>query len=294
MAVSVRTAAVPSGSSAHDGILPTTRWLALFILPFLVVAAVILWLWPEQTGKLFAWPIQPRLTAMLLATAYIGGIYFFTRVARSQQWHRVKVGFWPVATFASLLGVATVLHWDRFSHAHVAFWTWAALYFVAPPLVLAARLSNRRRDPRVPEPGDPAIPAEARLLIGAVGLAVGALGLVLFVTPGVLVPDWPWKITPLTARVVAAILAMQGVTFAGIALDRRWSAARVMFEAELVTVPLIVVAVLRAHTDFQAGAWPSALSFAGGLGGLWLAMLAFATFMDARGRALGGAAGEKR
>jgi hypothetical protein len=96
MAVSVTPAAVPSGSSTHDGILPTTRWLALFIIPFLVVAAVILWLWPEQTGKLFAWPIQPRLTAMLLATAYIGGIYFFARVARSPQWHRIKVGFWPV------------------------------------------------------------------------------------------------------------------------------------------------------------------------------------------------------
>ena len=123
-----------SGLDAHPAggkVLPTTRWLALFIIPFLVVAAVILWFLPDQTGRLFAWPIRPPMTAMLLGTAYAGGIYFFTRVAFARQWHRVKVGFLPVATFSSLLCVATVLHWDRFTHGHVSFWTWVLLYFVA-------------------------------------------------------------------------------------------------------------------------------------------------------------------
>jgi hypothetical protein len=84
----------------------------------------------------------------VLSTAYVGGLYFFTRVVRETRWHRVQVGFLRVATFSSLLGVATVLHWDRFSHGYVSFWTWAALYFAAPFLVLAVWWANRRRDPR--------------------------------------------------------------------------------------------------------------------------------------------------
>ena len=49
-----------------------------------------------------------------------------------------------MTAFASLLGVATILHWDVFAHDHLAFWLWAGLYFVAPFLVLGAWLANRR------------------------------------------------------------------------------------------------------------------------------------------------------
>jgi len=34
----------------------------------------------------------------------------------------VKAGFVAVGTFASFMGVATILHWDRFNHHHIAFW----------------------------------------------------------------------------------------------------------------------------------------------------------------------------
>jgi hypothetical protein len=280
----VDVGAHPTGGT----VLPATRWLALFVIPFLVVAAAILWFWPDQTGRLFAWPIKPNMTAMLLATAYAGGIYFFTRVALAKQWHRVKVGFLPVATFSSLLGVATVLHWDRFTHGHVSFWAWVALYFIAPPLVVAAWWRNRRHDSGRRERDDPAIPVPLRWLIGAMGLALGVLGLVLFVSPGVLIPDWPWKLTPLTARVVSAILAMQAVAFVGIALDERWSAARVMIEAELVAVPLTALAALRAQSDFQSGGASASAIFMVGLSVLWLAMGGLLWVMQRRGAQLGG------
>lgn len=263
-------------------VLPATRWLALSIIPFLVVASAILWFWPDQTGRLFAWPIKPPMTAMLLSTAYLGGIYFFTRVALAKQWHRVKVGFLPVATFSSLLCVATVLHWDRFTHDHVSFWAWLTLYFIAPPLVVAAWLSNRRRDTGLRERDDPPIPLPLRQLIGGLGLLLGALGALLFVAPAVLMPDWPWKLTPLTARVVSAIVSMQAVAFVGISLDERWSAARVMFEAELVTVPLIALAVSRAHDDFQPAGSSAGTVVLGGLAGLWIAMLGVCWLMRGR------------
>jgi hypothetical protein len=118
-----------------DAVLPVTRWLAIFIIPFLVVAATLLYTWPGNTDKTFAWTIKPSMTPMMLASAYMGGIYFFVQVVRARKWHTIKVGFLPVIAFASLLGVATVLHWDRFNHSHISFFAWAGLYFTTPFLV---------------------------------------------------------------------------------------------------------------------------------------------------------------
>ena len=54
-----------------DRVLPQTRALALFIVPFLLVAFVILYVFPDDTGRLFAWTIKPTMTAMVLASAYL-------------------------------------------------------------------------------------------------------------------------------------------------------------------------------------------------------------------------------
>src|SRR5438874_11866417 len=104
----------------NDGILPETRWVSAIIVPFLVAAFAILYLFPDHTKELFAWGIQPRMSAMMLGAAYIGGTYFFVRVAAFARWHWVKVGFLPVTTFAALLGIATIVHWDRFTHSHIS------------------------------------------------------------------------------------------------------------------------------------------------------------------------------
>ena len=45
-----------------DRILPETRWLSAIIIPFLVVAFGILYLFPDHTQELFAWTIHPRMT----------------------------------------------------------------------------------------------------------------------------------------------------------------------------------------------------------------------------------------
>src|SRR5438270_4263712 len=94
----------PSGLAPDDRILPETRWLAALIIPFLVVAFIILYFWPHDTDKLFAWTIKPTITPMMLAAAYVGGIYFFTRAILAKQWHQVKLGFLPV----------TALHASRY------------------------------------------------------------------------------------------------------------------------------------------------------------------------------------
>ena len=183
-----------------DRVLRGTRWLAIFIIPFLVVASIMLFFWPQDTGRLFAWPIKPSMTAMMLAAAYMGGIYFFTAVVLASHWHTIKTGFLPVLAFASLLGIATLLHWDRFTHGHVSFYAWAGLYFIAPFLVLGVWLLNRRTDPNLLADGDVEIPRVIRWLVGVVGVITVFIAFLLFVQPGLMLAAWPWTLTPLTAR----------------------------------------------------------------------------------------------
>ena len=139
-------------SGRDDRVLPETRWLSTIIIPFLVVAFGILFLLPDHTQELFAWTIRPRMTPMMLGAAYLGGAYFFVRAATFARWHWVKVGFLPVTTLATFLGIATLLHWNSFNHSHISFFAWAIMYFTTPFLVLGAWLRNRNTDPGTPMP----------------------------------------------------------------------------------------------------------------------------------------------
>jgi hypothetical protein len=181
-----------------DRILPETRWVSAIIVPFLVVAFTILYLFPDHTQQLFAWGIQPRMSAMMLGAAYIGGAYFFVRAAADARWHWVKVGFLPVTTFATLMGIATILHWDRFNHGYISFFAWVGLYFTTPFIVFLLWLRNRAMDPG-PTSHDRRVPRLVGLVIGIVGGLTLLTSLILFLQPGFMISIWPWQLTPLTA-----------------------------------------------------------------------------------------------
>jgi hypothetical protein len=266
-----------------DRIFPPTRWVAILVIPFLVVAFVILYLFPLQTERLFAWKLQPAMSAMMLGAAYAGGIYFFTGVLLLKQWHQIKTGFLPVTAFASLLGIATILHWGRFNHAHVSFFAWAGLYFTTPFIVLGVWLHNRPQDPGFLQRQDVAIPYPARLLVGAFGLITLVIGLFLFLQPALMVKLWPWTLTQLTARVMGAMFALPGVVGLGVAMDARWSAAQLILQSQSFSILLILLASFVARSDFD-WAKPASWLFVGGLAAMLVSIQALYLFMESRHR----------
>ena len=208
-----------------DRVLVSTRLLALVIIPFLLGAFVILYGFPRHTARLFASPIKPTMTSMMLASAYLGGAYFFVRVLAERHWNVIKGGFPPVVLFASLLGVATVTQWDVFNHRHVTFWVWATLYFTTPFLVFAAWLANRRVA-GVPAADELRLSPLAKWVIGVIGSWALIQGLVMFVAPGLVVPFWPWSVTALSCRVIGAIfsLGVAGLVFHRSEVEHRQTA----------------------------------------------------------------------
>jgi hypothetical protein len=235
-----------------DRVLTATRILSIAIIPFLLAAFVLLYFWPsaEDTGRLFAWRIIPPFTSMTLAAVYLGGAYFFFRAARAQRWHTVGGGFLSVGLFASLMGIATIVHWSLFIHTNVAFWLWAGLYFTTPFLVFAVWWRNRVEEPPTPV-ADLLLPKGVARLIGLVGVLAVAACLLLFLIPGLAIEIWPWTLTPLTARVMGAIFALAAIGIAAFRY-RRWSGMQILLQVEGLMLVLIAVAVVRARDDFAA------------------------------------------
>jgi hypothetical protein len=252
------------GSGGDDRVRPLTRWVSLAIIPFLVVAFAVLYPFPHDTARLFAWPIKPTIMPMILASVYIGGAYFFFRAATASQWHTVKGGFVPVGTFATLMGVATILHWDKFSHSHVAFWLWAGLYFTTPFLIFWVWWANRQHD--VPATSaDPLLPVRVSRVIAVLGALSVLTAIFLFLFPGRAIAIWPWTLTPLTAQVLGAIFAL-GIAGLGAPTDRRWSSARILFQVAALMLALILVAGARATGELDpsnAMTWLIGCGFAG-------------------------------
>jgi hypothetical protein len=250
-----------------------SRILAVVLIPFLAIASVLLYLLPGDTDTLFAWTIEPPLTAMFLACAYIGGIWFFAAAARRRGWHTISRGMPAVLLFASLLLVATLLHLDRFHAGHISFIAWFALYLTTPFLVIAAMLLHRRTGDEPRDASDYTIPVAVRVTLAVLGLGSLAAGAALFLGYDPLVTAWPWTLTPLTAQVMGAVLTLPGAVNLVLLVDSRWSSFRTVFQAQIVSLLAIIGALVIRSDDIRWSA--PATVFCIGIG---LSLVAYIVF----------------
>ncbi|MFC7225953.1 hypothetical protein N0B31_00945 [Salinirubellus salinus] len=252
-------------TSVRDGhVLPLTRWVARFIIPFLAAAALVLYGVPGRTTELFAWTIRPDTTPLIMGAGYGAGVYFFYRVSTVDAWHTVAPVFPGIATFTWLMAFATVLHWGNFNHEHYTFFLWVFLYAVTPVLVPGLWALNRRTEPVSPRVTEPRLPRAVRVLGGALGVVITVSAVALFVVPGPMIELWPWSVSPLTARVLTGWFALLGIVNAVVVLDPRWSAARILVQSQLLGFGLVLLGVVRAWGDFDQSnvlTW----SFVGGM-----------------------------
>lgn len=235
-----------------DRILPLTRIVAVVVVPFLWLAFLILFFFPDLTGERFAWAIKPHMTSLYIGAGYLGGSWLFLNVIFGKRWHRVQGGFLPVTTFTWFMLFSTLLHWERFSHGRLGFTLWLILYIVTPILVPAIWMYNRRTDSRQPEDSDLTVkPAFIWItrLFGTFALLNAAAG---FLFPDYFIRIWPWALTPLTARVMAGWIALLGMGAFCMAADSRWSAWRVPLQSILIWHGLVIAAFFWKASDFTA------------------------------------------
>lgn len=243
--------------------MPRTRTItALVVMPVLFAAWVILFLLPTRTEALWGWTIEPPMSAVTMGAGYLGGVWFFARVARAKRSLEVAGGLLAATVFTTLLGAATVIHWDKFNHSHVSFWAWLFLYFVAPPFLLVLFLANRPGTDE--DDGGPEMPRWLGRLLGGLGVAQLAGALVWFADPERFAGRTPWALTPLSSRSVASFVAFTGALLAWALVDRRFLAMRAGVEAVTVGLLATGIGALIARHDFD-GPPSSRVAYAVGL-----------------------------
>lgn len=269
-------------ASARDGrVLPITRYVGVFIIPFLVAAFAVLYGVPDRTTEFFAWTIRPEMTPLLMGAGYGAGVYFFYRVATVERWHEVASIFPGIATFTWFMAIATVLHWENFNHSHQTFYLWVFLYAVTPVLIPALWILNGRTEPNAVEANVVELPRAVRLLGGGLGIVVVGSAVALFAVPELMISVWPWAVSPLTTRILTGWFALFGVVNLFVARDPRWSAARIPIQSQLLGFALVLAGVPRVWDDFDPA---NALTW-GVVGGMALyvvALLVLYLVMEAR------------
>lgn len=234
----------------NDRTYPFTRFVGAVVAVVLLLAFVILFFLPDQTGSLFAWAIKPHMSSLYIGAAYLGGAWLQANIGFGKRWHRIHVGYPAVTVFTMLMLIATLLHWDRFSLGTLAFNLWIILYIISPFLIPAIWIYNKRTDSGAPEESDVVVSSTVRLstrLFGTVMLVFVATG---FLYPDFFIRIWPWVLTPLTARVMAGWLSVIGVGAWAMASDSRWTSWRVFLESIFIGHALVLVGAAMNPSDF--------------------------------------------
>lgn len=248
--VSARMPARSEADKSDDRIYAFTRITTALTIPFLVAAFYVLYFRTGETGTLFSWNIAAPMSAIMLSAAYLGGTYYFVRVLLERRWHRVALGFVPVAAFSLVLGISTALHLNVFNR-NLPFYTWAFLYATTQFIFLGVWLHNRRADPGTPEAHDYVYPTWVRVLLGAAGIANAVLSLALLINPALVIAVWPWSLTPLTGRAIASLFAFQGLFLLNMARDPRWSSVKLVVEVLWLGIAVMATGIVRTWNTFD-------------------------------------------
>jgi hypothetical protein len=234
------------------------------------LAVVVLFVLADRTDRLFAWTIQPPLTAAFLGAGYAAGCVLVVLSLRDPVWAHSRVPVLTILVFTLATLAATLLHLDRFHLqpefadlpllARAAAWFWLAVYVVVPAAMLVVLLPQERAPGTDPPRHDP-VPSGLRAALGAESAVLLAVGLALFAAPSAAASLWPWPLTPLTARVVAAWLVAFGLATALAAVAGDLRRLRTAAIAYTVFGVLVVLAVLRYPGTVEWGG-PAAWVFA--------------------------------
>jgi hypothetical protein len=229
------------------------RVLLLAFAALTATAVGALFVLSEYTENTFAWTIQPPLTAAFLGAGYGAGFVLVVLALRDPVWAHSRAPVLTIFLFTVLTLVATLLHVNRMhfdddfgalgEFAKGAAWFWLAVY-VAIPAAMLVLLVLQERAPGTDPPARHPVPPVLRAALAVESVILLASGAVLFAIPDRLSP-WPWTLTPLTGRVIAAWLLSFGLATALAAMGGDLVRLRTSAIAYTVFGVLVLVALAR-------------------------------------------------
>lgn len=246
---------------------PLRAWLAVEVL-FGIASVLAIGLAPYDTQNNFAWPIQPVVMAAVLGAFYITSAPLFLLPLFAKRWEMIRVMILPTAVFSTIQLLATFIHWDKFSVGTFPFYVWFASYLLPPPIFLTAYWWHQKQatpaQAGATPPDDPIPPALHRLL-RLTGSGLTLFAALLFLLPTLLIPIFPWQLTPLTARALSGWLMAVGLLLLTISQENSRLRARLSTPMLILILPMLLLQMSR-YADQVNWANPA----------LWLSLLLFA------------------
>jgi len=260
---------------------PIDGAVRVFIVAALLLvgsAAASLLLLPEHTDTAFAWTIRPPLSAAWLGAGYASAFVALAATLRRRDWRDIRVGVAVVAAGLVVILAATLLHLERFHwkapHAMARVWAWAWLgwYLLLPPALLVA-LARQRRHVGGAAAAPSTLPLAFRAATLAVAAAMAVYGVLLFARPDLAPLLWPWTLTPLTARMVAAWWLGVAVALVTTSRCRHYGEAGVAAPAFVTFAALQSANLLRFREQLGAGPLLPTLLLLAALAGIGIVAL---------------------
>jgi peptidoglycan/LPS O-acetylase OafA/YrhL len=181
-------------------------WRLLFRASALLalVAGLLLFAGATRTDDYFSWTIEPPETAAFLGAAYWAAAVLFSWASAQRQWEQIRIAVFPEFSVAILLLIATYMHLEKF-HDDLFGYFWVVVYSIAAPVLIYLIAASPARSEKGGPPRLP-MPAWLRLALALQALTFAVYGAGLFLSPSGFDAAWPWPLTPLTARAIAAFL----------------------------------------------------------------------------------------
>ncbi len=255
---------------------PFRAWLAVEVL-FGVGAVLAVGLAPQNSATNFAWPIQPVVMAAVLGAFYITSAPLFLLPFLAKRWKMIRVMILPTALFSAIQLAATFLHWDKFSVGTTPFYVWFASYLLPPPIFIGAYLWHQKRVGREEAiSSEDEIPNWLRWTLLILGILFCIISAVAFFFPNLLIPVFPWKLTPLTSRSLSGWLAAVGTIALSMRKENSRTLSRLATPMFMSLLPALLMQMGRYANEVN---WTSPALWVGlalvtlaGLSGLYLAI----------------------
>jgi hypothetical protein len=252
-------------------LIPAMRAMVFVSLALTAIAFVDLFVGAGRTADNAPWTVNPPLTAAFLGAGFGAGFVLFLLAARERVWVNARVAIVTVWEFTVVILIATLMHDDKFhldagsGLARAAAWLWLAVYILFP-VVVGVLIVVQERTPGTDPPVTRPLPPLLNVALALQGLVMVGIGLALFAKPLRMNEWWPWTLTPLTARAIAAWFLALGVAAFQAILERDLPRLRIAAVTYLVFAILQYLAVARYRDDVD---WDSGWSWA------YLAWVAF-------------------
>src|SRR5437660_4836946 len=221
--------------------------------------------YPPFAISYWPWPVK-ELAVRFLGPIFLAIAFGCWSAVHAEQWQRAKILVLVGGTFFGITGIVSLVRGITVS-SDASTWAWTGYFLIAAAgcLLMLQRHGWHRRQAETPTS---TMPRGARLFFGIQTGAVGIVGIMMLLVPGLAQQEfWPWKVYVSTLQTFAALFLATCLATGWATQQKDPERIKVLLPLDAVFPSLALVAVAISWSVIAVES-PSPL-VTGGLRGLY-------------------------